>query len=68
MGRSKQYCANIVQGIKSFAQRHNDKTIQFVIMGKINDLSVLQNINNIRVVELGFLNPIPKAFLQKWTL
>lgn len=65
MGRSKQYCANIVQGIKSFAQRHNDKTIQFVIMGKINDLSVLQNINNIRVVELGFLNPIPKAFFTK---
>lgn len=65
IGRNKQYCDNIVKGVFDFANSHKDKTIQFIILGDIVNLDLLKTSDNIKVVELGFMNPIPKYFFSK---
>lgn len=64
VGRDKQYCENIVDGVRRFALNNLDKKINFIVLGKINSVSNLNHIENISVVELGFMHPIPKSFFS----
>lgn len=65
MGRDKQYCNNIVLGVAEFVKRHKENSVIFMIMGQISNLNALRNLNNVTVIELGFLNPIPRKFFDK---
>lgn len=64
IGRYKQYCNNIKQGITKFAYKHPDDSIQLVILGDIGDTQLFSNVENIKVTQLGFMNPIPMSFFN----
>lgn len=65
IGRDKQYCRNIVNGVAEFSKNHSNKLINFIILGDISDLSVLSDCSNVRITKLGFLTPIPRSFFKK---
>ncbi len=67
IGRDKQYVQSIVNGIVSFAEKHTDKTVHFIVVGSIKEtlLSAMESHANIKVSLLGFLLPIPRAIFAK---
>lgn len=64
IGRNKQYVRNIIKGVQKFASVHSDKQIQFVVLGDIEIGDNITSPENLHVVHLGFMRPIPKAFFD----
>lgn len=70
LGRAqKKYVPNVLKGIEKFAVNHPNETINFVIVGDFtsrkSELITVKKCNNINVIELGDLVPIPAALYSK---
>ena len=69
IGRAnKSYVPNIYNGVKEFALQHQDKSIQFIIVGEATERKQLLNsikLPNLIVIELGDLYPLPKDLFKK---
>lgn len=71
IGRAnKGYVPNIIDGVCRFAERHTDHEIQFVVVGNFSCRKELfdtraEGINNIKLIELGDLSPLPKRYFSK---
>lgn len=70
IGRSnKHYVPNIFEGVGRFAVNHPDKIIQFLVVGEVIDnkdaLESIKNIDNLKVIELGDLYPLPRSLYSK---
>lgn len=63
IGRKKQYVNNVVEGIMKFAFAHSEKHIQFLVLGDVGDING-KIPNNLHIVQLGFITPIPKKFFE----
>ncbi len=65
---AKPYVPNIIKGIEMFAKNHEDKQIQFIIVGKVSTRRKLLNsikCPNVSIIELGDLYPLPRQLYQK---
>lgn len=66
---NKPYVPTIFKEVGEFASNHIDKIIQFVVVGKIvankNILDEISKLDNLKVVELGDLYPIPRSLYSK---
>ncbi|MBR1420754.1 MAG: hypothetical protein IJ575_06860 [Selenomonadaceae bacterium] len=73
MGRTeKSYFPAVCNGIAEFAKNHPDKQIRFIIVGRFVFDNVLQSMNrvfigiqNVEIVSLGNLSPIPRSLFSK---
>ena len=67
MGRHKQYMENILDGVIKFCYNSANKTVNFIILGELNDslLRKYEQPKNLIVTKLGFITPIPKIFFSK---
>ncbi len=73
MGRAEKiYVPATYKAVAEFARNHPDKKIQFVIVGKLLiqeriDLlqSLFEKLENVSVVQMGNLVPIPRALFKK---
>lgn len=68
IGRSlKPYVPSIYKGVEEFAHKHNDKTIQFIVVGEVlGDRKdyLPKNSSNLKVVEMGDLFPLPRILFN----
>ena len=64
LGRDKAYVRNIVNGVYTFAKNHSQSNINFIIMGNINSANNIEVPENINLINIGFLNPIPRKFFN----
>lgn len=70
LGRTeKAYVPSVIEGVAEFAGRHPDKSICFLIVGDHSCIDALldqkcSNIQNLEIIKLGVLVPIPKALFQ----
>lgn len=70
IGRSnKPYVHNIFKDVGVFASKFPEKTVQFIIVGKVEHnrdvLSEISNVGNLKVIELGDLYPLPRSLYSK---
>lgn len=70
LGRSnKPYVPKIFEGIGIFANQHPNKEIQFVVVGEViankESLQSLRKIDNLKIVELGDVFPLPRSLYRK---
>lgn len=71
LGRgNKPYVKNIINGVGTFAGLHQNKEIQFVLVGDFDMHhplldQILKKHSNLVVSELGFLFPLPRKLYQK---
>lgn len=70
IGRSiKPYVPNIFKGVSKFAANHPEKEIQFIIVGEVTSnheiLDSIRDIENLNIVELGDLFPLPRCLYSK---
>lgn len=68
----KPYVQTMLQGVKNFVERYNQYQFNFLIIGGSPDGSVekqiqgmFENIPNVKVRLLGYLFPVPAAFIRK---
>lgn len=66
----KEYVPNIIKSVVSFAKRHMEKTIQFVVIGDISARKKLikdemRKCANVRLIACGNVVPIPKVLFSK---
>lgn len=63
-GRYKDYFPYMIQEVDNFASQHQNLKINFVFLGsnKIKRKSVS---NNLTIIQLGSVSPIPKSFYDK---
>lgn len=66
----KGYVPNIIKSVAMFAKRHEDKQIQFVIVGDISSRKqlmeeILSEIHNLKITALGDVVPIPSSLFRK---
>lgn len=63
----KQYVPAIFRGAAEFSKSHPDKKIRFIIVGKLwnqNQLSMFNGIQNVEIIPLGNLVPIPRKLFK----
>lgn len=69
IGRSqKPYVPNIINGVRKFASQHEDKTIQFIMVGEtVSIRSLLEEVKlpNLIIIELGDQFPLPLSLYSK---
>lgn len=70
IGRAnKPYVPYIFEDVGKFAKRHPEKNIQFLVVGEVfankEVLQGIKEVQNLRVVELGDLYPIPRSLYNK---
>lgn len=67
IGREKQYVENIVKGVIKFAKHYSNHTIKFISLGGLTKafINEYNPPSNLIIIELGFINPIPRVFFEK---
>lgn len=71
LGRgNKPYVEKIIEGVGLFAGRHQDKQVQFVVVGDFDMHrglleGTLEQHANLKLCELGFLFPLPRRLYEK---
>lgn len=70
IGRSnKHYVPFIFEAVGRFAINHPDKELQFLVVGEVMDnkevLQRIKAIDNLKVIELGNLYPLPRSLYKK---
>lgn len=66
-GRYKDYFPYMLREINDFARTHQDKKINFLLLG-LHNVKINQFIKcnkNLNIVQLGSMNTIPKSFYEK---
>lgn len=66
----KGYVPNILDGVCQFAKKYPQKVIQFIIIGDATERKaeidkLFSRINNVKVVYMGDMVPIPRAIFRK---
>lgn len=66
---SKSYVLSVFQGVRKFAEKHNNEDILFVIVGDTSQLhgnvkGYFEKLQNLQVLELGEMVPIPKKLFS----
>ena len=64
IGRNKQYISEVVENIIKFAKMHQNKTIQFFVVGAIEGEKNIYECKNIVLTKLGYLTPIPRSIFD----
>lgn len=66
----KEYVPYALRGVRQFAQKHPDKTVQMVLVGNTEQRreevrQVFSSCGNVTVVDLGIMAPIPRALVTQ---
>lgn len=66
----KGYVPNILEGVYQFANKYQEKSIQFIIIGDATDRKeeidkLFNRIHNVKVTYMGDMVPIPRAIFKK---